>query len=283
MDIKTLSDEFFSKCDRYYEVGKLYSQKDQVYFTSLINNKTEKIDTKDISENFVDKNNHKIKINTVKSILAKRLIRQEDVPFLIISSDEMTFNDEPLNRGDIVLFTNPIIIYSNLSPLFDMECKKTFKYDKEKARNAYKSGNRSNRYTDVDRVEQKDVDVTNNDFENLKGSFKTLKNTSRNIPRAIEEDIGVSNNSFSNVDNIFGSNTTCKLVAILFQETKTGGSSVWGYKVKQGRNISNIPLMQIKRLAKKGEIENAKLVSREGKTFLQGIGESISDLPKEWV
>ena len=275
MDIKTLNNEFFSHCNRFYEVGKLFSQQDKLYFTSLINNNTEEVNPKDIKDKYVDKNNHKIKVNTVKAILAKKIIKQEDIPFLIISNSEMTFNNISLNEGDIVLFTNPIVIYNKLSPLFDMECKKTKRFNKEEAVNLFKFGNRSNDYTNVE-MTQNDSNKLDNEFETLRETVRTISNT-----KTSRATINDDNTNFSG----FGidTNSGCQLVAVLFDETSSGGSYLWGYKIKQNGNIEKVPINKVKKLAKNNKIDGVKLVSKGGKTFLQGINQSINDLPQEWV
>ena len=275
MDIKELNNECFSKCERLYEAGYLYIENNVYKFRTFLTNNIFEIKEEDLKY-FIDHTTNKkfLKIflkSNVKRI-AKRKIKPAIYNYIIVSSENMTLNNQPLDYNSILIFMeNKIRKYSSLSPLFAMECKPLQRFNKQKAKEEFSHGNRSN-------------DIFKN--QTVEGENKFAVNTGSESDKidALEKEFAVTSFDYIDDKDTNNSNDEYQIICKLFKETSSGGTVLYGYRLLDSENSKRDEnVTSVMQLASKHKIKNVKVVVKNGKRILQGINFKLDELPMEFI
>lgn len=288
IELSQMPDSYFTKCKirRMYswEYGMLkLTKSNKIIFKSNDEGIVKNID-ESMFENIYTKHNSPIiksKLLKEKPIAVK--IKKPDQrehfeSYYIIVSQEgnVTLFGKKLNPGEVVLFDhNPPHIYSNYKEFcLDVETEDTpnFKQVVQDIKNGIKNNEiiGSNYRQDItdDNEENNDTFITDNLIDNIP---KPVTQPKRQVEYA-DDDTLYSGGKYS-------------ITQQLFKELENGSVIPWGYKLRDeisGEEV-NIEQDKVLKMAQNKEIKGVKIISKNGKQFLQGIDFSIANLPQDII
>lgn len=276
MDIESLNNYFFTKCIFRYERGYIKLNKDNTFtFKSFVNAKEEKVDLTNIEIEYKNKwqKAKASKFSSYNYVKARKVIGKEG-SFIMIPNDSFTLKGQKVVQGHVLLFVGNELREYTSKKLLVKECEIIELPNLQQGVQEFKQGNRENNIIS-------NVQISSSFNNNESPIYPTNNNIEHEQPKETNT-VQKSWKIDKPGDYI---NNTLILTQKLYSETSQGGTVFWGYEVTNvlSQDVKQLPEKEVKELARQKKLKNAKLVEKNGNSFLQGINCSLDDLEESYI